>query len=294
MDHVSDHPWPGWSIEFAGMHITLMSSAIASMILIALLLGVLIPLRARKAKLGHSTGVLEVVVLFVRDNIARPALGDKAENFLPLLLTMLTFVLGMNLIGLLPLQAISHLIPGNHYTIGATPTGVLTVCGALGAITLFTILSLGFYQAAKTKANHSRVPFAICILISPILWFLSLAPTIPGLTGKLLLVPLAILEAIGAIAKCFALMIRIFANMMAGHFLLAVMMMFIVQRLTATVASISDSSTPNDISSFYIGPICIIASVFVDLMEILVAGLQAYIYTFLSAMFIGLYVEASH
>ena len=294
MKHVSDHPWPGWSVEIAGFNITLMSSAIASMIIVAGLLGLIIPLRARKAKLGQSTGVLEVVVLFVRDNIAKPALGEKADNFLPLLLTMLTFVLGMNLIGLLPLQAMSHLIPGNEYTIGATPTGVLTVCGALAAITLFTILSLGFYKAARTKADHSKIPFFICIIISPILWFLSLAPSIPGLTGKLLLVPLAILEAIGAVAKCFALMIRIFANMMAGHFLLAVMMMFIVQRLTATVISISDSSTPNDISSFYIGPICIIASVFVDLMEILVAGLQAYIYTFLSAMFIGLYVEASH
>lgn len=293
MKHVSDHPWPGCTFEIAGYQITLMSSAIASMILVAAALIIFIPTRAKRVKLGKSTGVLEVVVLFVRNNIATPALGDKADKFLPLLLTMLVFVLGMNIIGLLPLQAVCEMF-STKYTVGATPTSVLTICGALAAITLTIIFSMGFYRAAQRQHEHSNWPWILCLSLSPVLWFLNLAPSIPGLTGKLLLVPLAILEAIGAVAKCFALMIRIFANMMAGHFLLAVMMMFIVQRLTAMVTSIQHPEIENDIHAFYIAPMCIIASVMVDLMELLVAGLQAYIYTFLSAMFIGLYVETSH
>ncbi len=62
----------------------------------------------------------------------------------------------------------------------------------------------------------------------------------------------------------------------------------------ATVASIQDPTMDNDIVAFYISPLCIAGSVMMNLLELLVAGLQAYIYTFLSAMFLGLYVEPAH
>ncbi len=95
--------------------------------------------------------------------------------------------------------------------------------------------------------------------------------------------PLGLLEMLGVLAKCMALMIRLFANMLSGHTLLAVMMMFILQALETQVVRV-----------FYIGPFCIAASVAVEVMELLVAGLQAYIFAFLTATFLALYVETSH
>ncbi|MCD4823402.1 MAG: F0F1 ATP synthase subunit A [Phycisphaerae bacterium] len=294
MSHVVDHPWPGCQVTIFGMEITWMSSSIASMIIVGLALCIILPLRAKRAAATGKGGILEVTVLFVRNNIAIPALGENANRFLPMLLTMFVFVLGMNLIGLLPIQPLCHAIPGNEYMVGATPTSVLTVCGALGGITLVTILTMGVWRAAQRKRESSNWPMALCIAACPVLWVMSLAPNVPGTVGKVLALPLAALEFIGAIAKCFALMVRIFANMLAGHFLLAVMMMFIVRTLVSTIISVMDPAMENEIHFFYIGPVCIVASVLVDLMELLVAGLQAYIYTFLSAMFFGLYIEASH
>lgn len=293
MNHVVDHPWPGCTVSVCGMEITWMSSAIASMLLVAVALCLLLPFCARRMKISQTGGLLEVIVLFVRDQIATPALGKKAYTFLPMLLTLFVFVLGMNLVGLIPLEAFCHAVPGNHYLIGATPTGVLTVCAALGSLTLGTIFVMGLWRAAQKLREAKGWPMFLCLLAAPATWFVSFSPQVPGTLGKILLIPLATLEFVGAIAKCFALMIRIFANMLAGHFLLAVMMMFVVQTVLASYESILNPALENQIHAFYIAPVCIIASVLVDLMELLVAGLQAYIYTFLTAIFFGLYVEHS-
>jgi F-type H+-transporting ATPase subunit a len=128
---------------------------------------------------------------------------------------------------------------------------------------------------------------ALCVALSPVLWLKSLSPEVPGLVGKLLAGPLAALEFLGAIMKCFALMIRLFANMIAGHALLAILMLFILQALAALMRE-------KAADLFYIAPACILTSVGVDLLELLVAVLQAYIFTFLTAMFLSLYGEEAH
>ncbi|MFZ1991333.1 MAG: F0F1 ATP synthase subunit A, partial [Alphaproteobacteria bacterium] len=132
---------------------------------------------------------------------------------------------------------------------------------------------------------HQRyqAPMWLCALISPVLWIASLTPPVPGLAGVILAVPLALLELVGVLAKCAALMIRLFANMLSGHVLLTVLMMFILQALQTQVVHV-----------FYVGPFCIAASVVVQILELLVAGLQAYIFTFLTAIFLALYAESSH
>jgi F-type H+-transporting ATPase subunit a len=294
LDHVMDHPWPGTDTLF-GVRFTWMSSAIATMILVGLLLAVLLPMLARRhARLGIkslSGQVIEVIVLFVRDQIAVPALGQKrAYTFLPFLLTMFVFVLAMNLIGLLPLQPLTMWLTDGHYPVGHTPTSLITVCAALAGTALLVIFFTGCVHAVR----HSKLPLWAAAPLAPGLWFLNLSPSIPGVTGMLLKVPLAILEIIGVVAKCFSLMIRLFANMVAGHILLAVLMMFIVMTLETTVTTAMDATVENDIVAFYVGPVCVAGSVLVDLMELLVAGLQAYILTFLTAMFLGLYGEPAH
>lgn len=121
---------------------------------------------------------------------------------------------------------------------------------------------------------------------SPILWLASLSPEIPGPVGKVLLGPLALLELVGAVAKCFALMIRLTANMFAGHVLLAVLMMFALRAVSNAL----------EVRMLYLGvsAMCVLGSVGVTILDLLVSLLQAYIFTFLTAMFLGLYVEPSH
>jgi F-type H+-transporting ATPase subunit a len=299
MEHLVDKPWPGWSITVGGTEITLMSSGIATMLLVALVLALVLPLAARRyvrASGGLATdrpagcGAIEVFVLFVRDQIARPSLGSNTYTFLPFLLTVFVFVLGMNLSGLTPLHAVTAWATNHRYPVGHTPTSILTVCAALAILAFVAIAGSGLYKAARA----SKLPLPLAILASPVLWFFRLSPHIPGTLGKVLALPLAALELVGVVAKSFALMVRLFANMLAGHIMLAMLMLFLLQTLMSTYRTAMDPAVENEISFFYVGPICILGSVVVDLLELLVAGLQAYIYTFLTAMFLGLYAEPSH
>jgi len=145
----------------------------------------------------------------------------------------------------------------------------------------------GLARVAQDCRRRRNWPGWLCGALSPVLWLRSLSPSIPGVTGKILAIPLALLELVGAVMKCFALMVRLLANMLAGHALVAVLLMFVLQALAAMLADES-------YRLLYVGPICILAGVAVNILELLVAGLQAYIFTFLSAMFLGLYAETSH
>lgn len=287
LEHLMDKPWPGLQWHWQGLTITGMSSLIAAMILVAIIAVTLILPLARRYQRVPKGGrnVVEVLVVFVRDLIAKPALHEKGYAFLPLLCTMFVFVLGMNLLGMIPLGTIARLL--GLPPIGGTATGTLAVTGALAFITFMTIVILGLRHAARHCHEHHRVPMALCAAISPLLWIRSLAPTIPGLAGKILLLPMIALEFVGVLAKCGALMIRLFANMLAGHTLLAVLLMLLGQALVSLMQHQSYSFT-------YVGPGIIIFSVALNLLELLVAVLQAYIFTFLSAMFIGLYAAPSH
>ena len=126
----------------------------------------------------------------------------------------------------------------------------------------------------------------LCAILSPGLWVLGLSPKIPGAVGAVLCVPLAILELVGALAKCFALTVRLFANVMAGHTLLAVLTLFTLMSM--------QSAIEQNIAYFGVTAVCVLAGALVCILELLVAALQAYVFTFLTAMFLGLYVESSH
>lgn len=288
--HLSDHPWPGCRAELWGQTVTWMSDGIATMVLTAgvLVAVILILARRRRTVPRGAYNALEVVVVFVRDMIARPALKERAYRYLPFLLTLFVFILGMNVIGLLPLQPLSVLVAdavgAEGYSLGGTPTSVLTVCAALASLTLLHIVLSGLWLAALRRRESSGWPLPICLLVSPAIWALSLAPRVKGVAGAVMAVPLAVLEVIGTVAKCFALMIRLFANMLAGHGMLMVLMMFIFQ-LSANWLRVSV------LKAVGVGLVCILASVVVNILELMVAGLQAYIFTFLSAVFLSLYVE---
>lgn len=285
IEHINDHPWPGFTFEWHGMKIVWMSSAIASMIVVALLLiAIVIPLARRSSTVPRGgRNVMEVLFIFVRDMIAKPALHDHAYQFLPFLATQFLFFLGMNFIGLFPLVPISDLLTHGRYPVGFTATSILTVTGCQAALVLVLILFFGFKRQAEKFHEHRGVPMIVAAALSPLLFVKSLVPKVPGAAGVIMWPLLAVLEVASVLSKCVALTIRLFANMVAGHSLLAVFMMFIVVALKENVASL-----------LYIGPLSILGGVFVSLMEILVGALQAYIFTFLTAIFIGLYMEPSH
>ncbi|MDP6544709.1 MAG: F0F1 ATP synthase subunit A [Phycisphaerae bacterium] len=295
-EHLADQPWPGCQVTIGGMTVTWMSSAIAAMLIVAVgLIAAILPLAKRRTALptgGYNA--LEVLTVFVRDTIARPGLRDdaKAYRFLPLLVTLFVFVLGMNLIGLAPLGTIStwvrwHVPFMKGRPIGATPTAVLTICAALACITLLSIMAAGLRHAAVKCHKRRKWPLWVCWILSPVLWAMSLSPEIPGAMGVIMLVPLVFLELIGVVAKCFALMIRLFANMIAGHAMLAILMVFVLKGTTALV-----NEGLNDV--FYVTPVVIVGSAVLCMLEMAVALLQAFIFTVLTAVFLGLYAEPSH
>jgi F-type H+-transporting ATPase subunit a len=184
--------------------------------------------------------LLEPVVMFVRDDVAIPNIGVKYARYIPLLLTMFFFILINNLLGLVPF------FPG-----GFNLTGNIAVTLVLSAITLVVV---------NVSGNKYY-------------WKHIFAPDIP-LWLYIIMVPV---EIIGVVSKPFALMIRLFANITAGHIIVLslISLIFIFKTL-------------------WVSPASVLFVVFMDTIELLVAFLQAYIFTMLTALFIGMAVEEHH
>jgi len=289
LQHITDHAWPGFKLKPFGIDLVWMSSSIASMLLVAaVLMVVILPYARRRQRVPSGTrNVLEAAVIFVREVIAKPALHDKADNFLPMLLSLFVFILGMNLLGLIPLANLSELVGLGEYRVGGTATSVITVTGGLAFVALCAIIIHSLKAQAIRCHHRHHLPLVLCAILSPWLWLKSLSPHIPGAAGVVLFVPMMLMEFVGVFARCFALMIRLFANMLAGHTLVAVMMMFVAM----TLSSFLKSQSPH---IFYIAPLCVLASAAAGLLDLLVSFVQAYIFTFLTAVFIGLYTQPGH
>ena len=187
-------------------------------------------------------GFLEPVVLFVRDDIAIPNIGEhRYEKFMPYLLTVFFFILINNVMGLIPV------VPG-----GANVTGNIAVTMVLALFTFFITQFSGNRSYWGHIFNTPGVP----------LWL------------KPIMIPV---ELIGILSKPFALMVRLFANITAGHIIVLslVGLIFIFKSLA-------------------IAPVSIIFVLFMDFLELLVAFIQAYVFTLLSALFIGMAVQEQH
>lgn len=195
--------------------------------------------REGKAPKGFQS-FIEPVIIFVRDEIAKPNLGYKYERYMPYLLTAFFFIWFNNMFGLVPF------FPG-----GANVTGNIAVTLVLATITLIITVFSGnkYYWAHIFKPN---VPWWLYPLMVPI-------------------------EILGVFIKPFALMIRLFANITAGHILVLSLLGLIFV-----------------FNSLAIAPVSIVFAIFIGLIELLVAFIQAFIFTILSALFIGLAIEEHH
>ncbi|MFN8242211.1 MAG: F0F1 ATP synthase subunit A [Bacteroidales bacterium] len=186
---------------------------------------------------------LEPVILFVRDDIAIANLGkDKYEKYMPYLLTAFFFILINNLMGLVPFPP----------PFGASVTGNVNVTFVLALCTFLITQFSGNKGYWKHVFATPGVPF----------WLLPI---------------MIIVELIGLVSKPFALMIRLFANITAGHIIVLslVCLIFIFK-------------------SIAVAPVSIAFVIFMDCLELLVAFLQAYIFTLLSSLFIGMAMPEEH
>jgi F-type H+-transporting ATPase subunit a len=198
---------------------------------------------------GAWANALEAMIVFIRDQVARPAIGGHdADRFMPFLLTLFFFVLACNLFGMLPW--------------GGSPTGALATTGALALLTFVTVVVSGMVKLGPIGFWVGQVPH----MDLPKLLFIPLWLMIFGI------------EVMGLGIKHFILAMRLLANMMAGHLVLAVIMAFIAASATS-------------LAWYAVAPASVFGAVALSLLEVFVAFLQAYIFTFLSALFIGMAVH---
>lgn len=199
-----------------------------------------------KAPRGKLWNLLEAMLLFVRDEVAVPAMGKhEAERFTPLLWTIFFFVLTCNLFGLIP-------------WLGA-PTGVFAVTFGLACVTFATtftsgVKQFGFFGFWKNLVPHMDLP----IWLSP------------------LKIMIFLIEVVSLCIKHFILSVRLLANMVAGHLVLLGIMGLIAVAAAHGVGH-----------WLLVTSISVISSTLFSLLELFVAFLQAYVFTFLSALFIG-------
>ena len=200
------------------------------------------------AKKGFA-GMMEMIIMNVNDDVIKPCVGKDYRKYAPYLLTLFFFVLLNNLLGLIPI------FPG-----GANVTGNIAVTGVL-AVATFLIVNISGSREYWKEIFWPDVP----------MW-LKVPPLLP------------VIEMVGIFTKPFALMIRLFANILAGHSIVLGLtcLIFVTVKLGA-----AGNYTMTGVSIFF--------SIFIAFVELLVAYIQAYIFTMLSSVFIGLArVEPHH
>lgn len=233
-----------------------MTKTVTGAIMASLLLVVLLMTVARSAAKNSGKApsglqnLVEPVIFFVRDEIARPAIGAHYEKFLPLLLTMFFFILIDNLTGLIPV-----------FPFGANITGNISVTLVLALVTFMVTTFSGNKHYWKEIFNPD-VPW----------WMKYPFPIMP------------MVEFFGLFTKPFVLMIRLFANMMAGHLIVTVFvsLIFIFANLFGSAAG------------WLVSPISVIFSIFILLLDILVSFIQAFVFTLLSALYFGMATAKHH
>ncbi len=185
---------------------------------------------------------MEILIVFVRDEIARPTIGKGFEKFVPYLLTTFFFILTCNFIGLFP------------YT--ATSTSNISVTATLAIISFGVIQGGGMRKNGLFGYFKGLLPHGVPAWLLPIMF---------------------VVEILGLFTKPFALAIRLFANMTAGHIvILALLGLIFILR------------------TYFVAPVSVSFALFIYLLEVLVAVIQAYIFTMLSSLFIGMAVHQEH
>jgi F-type H+-transporting ATPase subunit a len=237
-----------------GFQITLFMvlEVIAALLVIAIYVPMARRLQSGGPPRGRWDNTFEVLLTFIRDDVAKPGIGDHdADRFVPFLWTMFLFILFSNLLGMIPA--------------GGSPTANIFVTGALALIVFFAIhgsaiAKMGFGPYVKSMWPHIDVP---------------------GIGGLLIKVLVCGIEIVGVLVRNAVLAVRLFANMFAGHMVLATLLIFIV-------------SVKNPVLWTGVTLASVLGVIALSLLEIFVAFLQAYIFVFLASLFMGLAMHPQH
>ena len=258
LEHIVRHPM----IQRDGF--TLLDSHIVMLMLAGFLLILLLPVWVRRREGSDEIGALvptgagnaiEAICEYLRKEVAQPALHEHTDRFIKFIWTVFFFILTVNLLGLLPVGGVRLL--GAH--LGGTATANPWITGTMALITLGMIVVNGLRLGGKQFLAHFNPgPIWLAWLLIPI-------------------------EVVGLLARIFALIVRLCANMIAGHVLLAVMVSFIFQAAAKSIAGALGVAVP-----------VVLGSIAITLLEIFVALLQAFIFTFLTTLFIGQAVAFHH
>lgn len=257
LDHIVDHPL----VEVDGWWV--LTNHMVMMGLAALLMLLIFPLITRAYRDGKHvpTGTrnfFEAILVYLREDVAKPLLGEKTDVYIGYIWTLFFFILFMNVLGLLPLDILTgHMLHwGEHgHGIFGTATSNFWVTGALAICSFVVIHYSGIRQ--NGIGNYLK-------------HYLGGAP--------LFLAPIMIpVEILGTLIKPFSLAVRLAANMTAGHILLGVVIGFVAMATVAIGA----------FAGVLVGIPSVLGAIALTCLELFVAVLQAYLFTFLTTLFIS-------
>jgi F-type H+-transporting ATPase subunit a len=257
-EHVKDAPYfeLPLGIEIAlpkvlGLQLT--KFMVLELVAAVLMIVIFVPLSRKIARGGPPKGrfwnMFEAMLVFIRDEMVRPAVGHHdADRFVPLIWTIFFFILFCNLLGLLPWAG--------------SPTGSISVTGAMALIAFATVIGAGMKR------------------FGPVRFWLGLVPhmELPRGMGFIFNLGILLIEVLGLLIKHSILAIRLLANMFAGHLVLAVVLGFVV------------TSAPTALW-YGVMPTAVLGATALNLLELFVAFLQAYIFAFLASLFIGMAIH---
>lgn len=263
MEHVLDtNDWHLFTTEGWPQHIHLpwplskfvILEIIASLLIIAIYVPLAKRMQSGQPPRGAFANAFESLLTFVRNEIAKPNLGEHhADHYVPFLWTLFLFILFNNLLGMLPF--------------GGSATASIYVTLGLALVVFYfihgsAIQEMGFKHYLESMWPHIDVPFPLGYIIKPLVF---------------------VIEIVGVLVRNMVLAVRLFANMFAGHVVLATILIFIHMAATAAFglwATITFAS--------------VLGIVALSLLELFVAFLQAFIFTFLTALFMGMALHPQH
>ena len=277
IDHPLIHLPTIFGIDFSVTKHVFMLWVVAALVFIVVTVTVRRYIRQDRLVPTGFMNALEAIVEFVRDGIVEPNVGRKwVKTWTPLLLTLGIFILAANAIGLIPIFDVLSLI--NHTVLhlpeesfmarvlhgGTTATGNFNVTAALATVTFFTIIiagarAHGFVQHWKNMVPHG-LPLPVTIMLIPI-------------------------EIMGMFVRPFALTMRLAANMTGGHIAILAILSFVF---------IFTELSGQALVGVGVGVPSLILAALLSALEIIVVAVQAYVFTLLSAVFIGMAIHAHH
>ena len=222
---------------------------VVALVMCLVFCGLALRMRGGNAPKGRLWNMLEAMLVYLRDEVALPAIGSHdVDRFVPLVWSVFFFVLGCNLMGMLPWMG--------------SPTAAFAVTAALAFVTFLVVIGSGMAKLGaigfwKAQVPHMDLPKPVAIFLVPMIF---------------------VIEVMGLLIKHFVLAVRLLANMIGGHVVLAVLLAFI-------------AATGGSMLFWGVMPASVLGATALSLLELLVAFIQAYIFAFLTALFIGMAVH---